>query len=171
MTPLSLDFKQSTRRGRLSGYVLAALAIAFMADAGLRYQSLLKEVARTETRIAANEAVPAPALSAPPVSTEEYTYAQDTVRRLSVPWQALFRALELAHTDRVVLLAIEPDVENGTLSVSGEAPNYLGVLTYVASLAGQESLRQVHLVRHDIGRDAAKRAVSFAVSANWKEAR
>jgi hypothetical protein len=105
------------------------------------------------------------------LSAEEYAFARDTVRRLSTPWTTLFQALEAAQTERIALLAIEPDVENRTLSVSGEAKDYLGTLTYVANLADQKTLARVHLARHEVRRGPQQRPVAFTVSAAWKEER
>lgn len=157
--------------------VLAGAAIALAAHAGLSYRALRTEVGLKEARLFAKRTA-APqraqlaaqaAAQAAPLDTQEYAFARDTVRRLATPWDDLFLDLERAHSDRVALLAIEPDAENRTVRVSGEAKDYLGTLTYVANLAGQKTLTRVYLARHEIRRGPQQRPVSFTVSAAWRE--
>lgn len=174
MERLELDYLRAGWRRLAAVYLLAAVAIACAAYVSLSYRTLRNDIAIKEARLAKRGAMaiqePA-AAAAPPLSTEEYAFARDTVRRLSTPWTTLFQALEAAQTDRVTLLAIEPDVENRTLGVSGEAKDYLATLTYVANLADQKTLARVHLARHEVRRGPQQRPIAFTVSAAWKEER
>jgi hypothetical protein len=172
MRTLQLDYRR--RRGpRLAAYVLAAFAVAFAADGAVHYRALERDLALKEARLAGRMHLrkqnPAPSISRP-VNPEEYAFARDTVRRLGTPWEALFQALEASQIDRVALLSIEPDVENRAVSISGEARDYLAVLTYVAQLGDQGALSRVHLVRHE-NRRGGPRPLAFTVSASWKEDR
>lgn len=151
--------------------VLAGIALAFACDVGIGYVSLRAEVAQKEARLAKAPAyvqdAPAPARA---VSPEEFAFARDTIRRVATPWQRLFGALEAAQTERVALLSIEPDSEGRTVSVTGEAKDYLATLTYVGHLNQESALKRVHLVRHE-ARDGSERPVLFTVSAAWKHVR
>lgn len=169
MRRLELDFQRSRRP--LAVYALVVFAMAFAADAAMHHANLEQEARARETGMArrlARTAEPA-AVELPAASAEDYTYARETIRRLTTPWNVLFHALEQAHTDRVALLAIEPDAENRTVSISGEARDYLSAVTYVARLSGQDSLRRVHLVRHEKQRGSPQRPIAFTASASWKE--
>lgn len=168
MSALELDFLRR-RRPRWAGFVLLAAAVAFAADVGLTYRQLHADVVRMESRLAiAPAAAPAASLRAPEAG--EIAFARETARQLSIPWERLFAALEAAHSERIVLVSIEPDAQAGTVSVAGEARDYLAALTYVANLGEQQTLRRVHLVRHETMR-GGPRGVAFTVSASWREER
>lgn len=103
------------------------------------------------------------------VGAEEIAFARETVSRLSTPWQSLFGAVEAGHTDSVALLSIEPDADARTVTITGEAKDYLAALSYMASLAQQQALRRVHLVRHETLRGGSRRPLAFTISAGWEE--
>jgi hypothetical protein len=172
MRPLELDLLQPRRRPGWASYVLLAIALAFAIDVGVSYRSGLEDVARKESLLAMRE-THAGESSRKTAAThpEELQFARDTVRRIAMPWAALFRALEAASSERIALLAIEPDAQNGTVSLTGEAKDYGAVLTYVAQLSDRESLRKVHLVRHEVRSNDPQKAISFSVSASWMEGR
>src|SRR5207237_182849 len=138
---------------------------------GLRYRNVTKEIEVKELRLAkARSYTPErkDAVSSP--STEEYAFARQTASRLSVPWNELFLALEASATEQVALLAIEPDIENRTINISGEAKTYLAALTYVARLSEQgRVLANVRLFSHEIKAKAPERPVAFGISATWAE--
>jgi hypothetical protein len=169
MRRLELDLHRPPRRSRLAVFVLAAFAVAFVADTALRYRDLKDGIAERETRIAARGGARHVSASAS-MTADEVAYARDTLGKLVTPWDRLFRALEAAQSERVALLAIEPDAANRTVSISGQAKDYLAVLTYVARLADQGTLGRVHLARHEVDRKAGG-AVIFTVSASWKDSR
>jgi hypothetical protein len=171
MRPLQLDYLKSTRRSRLALWLLTAFAIGFAADTAWRYREVLAEIASKEVQLAkANASRPhaVNAAAAPAVSTEEIAVARETVRKISLPWNTLFQALEAAKTDRVALLAIEPDAESRTVVLSAEAKDYPAALAYVATLAEQKGIARVHLSRHEAKQSASPRPVAFTVSAAWK---
>jgi hypothetical protein len=172
MRRLALDYA-SARHFPSVPYVVLAAAIVVLGDSGLRYRALQAEIKAKETRLAQAKTRPLVAkMSLPPVGADEYAFARQTASRLSMPWERLFRALEAAATDRVALLAIEPDIESRTVIVSGEAKDYLAVLSYVASLADRhDAFSKVYLQRHEIRAGGSERPVAFSVSATWLERR
>lgn len=174
MERIELDLLHTDRRARWPAVALLAIALAFAGDLLRTYRSLDTELSAKEMRLAAADAA-APkrvrAALAAPISAEEYESARATVRRLSTPWGKLFQALEAAQSDRIALLAIEPDAESGTVSLSGEAKDYLAVLSYVTTLEDQKDLKRVHLARHELKQAARDRPVAFTVTAAWRERR
>lgn len=173
MNRLELDFLRTRRPPAWASFVLLALAMAFAGDIGWSYRNLSADVEQIEARLAASSSLERNArpTSIRPIAREEYAFARETVRWLSTPWERLFGALEGAQTVHVALLAIEPDAENGTVSLQGEAKDYFAMLTYVARLGEEKALRRVHLVQHEMRRGAPQRAVAFTISASWKEGR
>jgi hypothetical protein len=173
---LELDHLRKTPRPARVSWLLLAIALAFAADVGSTYVRTRMEVeGRTATLARLSGARPAreaaASVSAGPLSREEFGAAQDTILRLSMPWDNLFRALEAARSDDVALLSIEPDAGSGSVSITGEARSYPAALTYVAWLSHEKTLKNVRLAKHEIDRNDARRPVSFTISADWKELR
>jgi hypothetical protein len=170
---LELDFLRRGRRAGWASWTLLALALAFALDVGRSWQALRTEVARKETQLAAR-AGDRPRgdlirISNRPPREGELLSARDTLRRLSLPWNALFGALEAAQTEGTWLLSIEPDVQNGTVTLSGEARDYLAALSYVANLQRQKALAGVHLVKHETKQNEQQRPLAFTIAASWRE--
>lgn len=171
MKRLELDFIRTRRPAGWAAWTLLAVALAFAADLGYAYFTLRDAVARKEARLAALGETPrAEAMLKVTnrlVKEEELAAARDTIRRLSIPWDNLFQALESSLGDKVALLAVEPDVANSTIMLSGEAKDYLAALSYVANLKQQSQLSEVHLVKHELRQNDPQRPVAFTVSASW----
>jgi hypothetical protein len=163
MKRLEINFCATRRASAWTGRVLLAIACAVCLDAGLSYHGLARSVAEGEAGVARR----APAGRAPKATPQEIAAARETVQRLSLPWDELFRALESAASERVALVSIEPDTRAGTVTISADGKDYLAALTYVANLSRVEGLDAVQLVRHEQKANDPQGPVSFAVSAAW----
>jgi hypothetical protein len=174
MRPLDLDFRAARPASPWAGRLLLVLAVAFVADAGLTYQRHSQALGEAQARLARLEpgaARPSALVRTAVAAPEEIAIARETVERLSLPWDKLFSAIEAAASDRVTLLGIEPNPRAGTVLITGEGKDYLAALGYVLNLSRIDTLRAVHLVRHEQRERDPQRAVAFAVSATWKEAK
>jgi hypothetical protein len=180
MRSLELDFLRSGNRPGWAAWTLLAVALAVALDLGRSWYVLKEEIARKEARLAAHTGqarrsdlirVSGQRAAPPPARNGELAAARDTLRRLSIPWDTLFGALEAAQTERAALISIEPDAGSGTVMLTGEAKDYLTALSYVANLEQQQALGRVHLARHEIRQNDPQRPVAFTISASWKERR
>jgi Fimbrial assembly protein (PilN) len=180
MRRLELDFLRSGRQPGWAAWTLLALALAFALDLGRSWYVLDREIARNEARLVAHAGparqsdllkVSSRNTAPSPIREGELAAARDTLQRLSVPWDALFGALEAAQTERASLISIEPDAGGGTVTLTGEAKDYLAALSYVANLEQQKFLSRVHLARHETRLNDPQRPVAFTISASWKERR
>lgn len=175
MKRLELDFRKTRPASPWAGWVLLAIAVAFAADLGMSYYSVREAVGWKEARLArlGPQASGGSRTGTPPrsISAEEIAFARETIRRLSVPWDELFRALESTLTDKVALLAIEPDPRSGTVVISGDGQDYVSTLDYVTKLGRTDVLSHVHLVKHELRQNEPRQPVGFSISASWKEAR
>lgn len=173
MRPLDFELLAGRARSGWASWVLAALALAFVADLGRSWHALRGEIAWREATLALRTKAPRDAqllkVTSHPVREGEIAAARDTIRRLSVPWDSLFSALEWAQTEGVSLLSIEPDVQSSTVTITGEAKDYLALLSYLANLKKPKTLTRVHLAKHDMQQKAPQRPISFVVLASWKE--
>jgi hypothetical protein len=172
---LDLDFRKTRPASPWAGWVMLAIAVAFTADLGVSYYRVREASGWKEARLArlGPQASGANRAGTPSrnISAEEIAFARETIRRLSVPWDDLFGALESTVTDKIALLAIEPDPKSGTVVISGDGQDYVSALDYIAQLGRTEVLTHVHLVKHELRQDEPRQPVGFSVSASWKEAR
>ena len=165
--PLGFDFAAGGATSRVWGWVLLAVAAAFVADVVRSQVSLQGEVARLERRLAAAKRTPYEAPAGRPVAApEEFAAARAVVARFARPWPELFSSIEAVRVEDVALLSIEPDAAAGRVIITGEAESYLAALTYVAQLSMQPGLTRAHLARHEV-KTEQRRRVSFSVVADW----
>jgi len=143
------------------------------ADCAVQYRALRADMAAKEWALARGASLRVPSRGPTlRLDADEYAFARETIRRIATPWDQFFEALEDARSDRIALLSIEPDVDSGTVSVSGEAQDYLAALTYLAQLAEQRRLARVHLVRHELkGVAETHPPLAFTISAAWRDPR
>jgi hypothetical protein len=174
MQRIELDFRRTRRAAPWAGWVLLALAAFFIADISHTYLAARQALASAETRLAKVDRAPdgaRPGKRARGATPEEITAARDTYQRLATPWEQLFGALESAATERVTLVAVEPDARSGTVKISGEGKDYPAVLDYVVKLRATPTLAGAHLVKHEARQDGPQPSIAFSVAAAWGEAK
>ena len=170
MQELDLDFRRTRSAPPWTGRVLLAVAIAFTVDVGITYYSVRQAVAQKELRLGKAGRTLGPAGASQGIAPDELVAARETIQRLSRPWNNLFGALEATASEKVALLAIQPDANAGTVVISGEGEDYPAVLAYVAALGGARTLSGVHLVQHEL-RENERQRVSFSIAASWGRTR
>lgn len=175
MRRLELDFHRIRPASPWAGWLLLAIAVAFIAELGLSYLSARDALAQKQQRLAelgqpAGIADRTGARSQR-ISAEEIAFAGETIQRLSMPWDNLFTALESTASADVALLAIDPDPASGTVVISGEARDYLAALSYVLELRRARTLSHVHLLKHELRQHDPQRPVAFSISASWRGAK
>ena len=169
MQTLDLELSRG-QRPRAIAYALLATAIAIAAEVGMRYRDLKHEIQTKQTRLATTASRTDMIPAVPRATTEEFQFARQTARRLSLPWDALFAALEDAASDDVALLGVEPDVANRTVVLSAEAKDYLAALSYVAALSERRTtFGSVRMLRHE-RRHGPQPRMLFTVVATWPPA-
>jgi hypothetical protein len=164
MKSLELDLLPR-RRIRPVVWLMLLAGLVLCADAALRMAGLNETIASAGAPVLRPHGASAARLD--PVLAREWRSAEQAVQRLALPWDELFGRVEAASYERVALLAIEPDVNKRELSITGEAPDYLAVLTYVARLGEPGMLTDVHLVRHEVRQDEPRQPLRFTVAARW----
>lgn len=164
MKPLDLDLLER-RRIRPTLWLMLLGGALLCGDAVLRVTDLNAAIAAAGLPEAGTG--PAAMARLDPALARELRSAELAVQRLALPWDQLFGRVEAAAYERVALLAIEPDVGKHELSISGEALDYLAVLTYVARLSEPGVLKDVHLVRHEVRQDDPRQPLRFTVAARW----
>jgi hypothetical protein len=165
MKRLAINFSRNRRSPRWVSPLLMAVALAFVADVAYSSLKTVREVREAEVALAKlDHRSFRPARNATP---EEIAQARETLARLATPWDRLFQALEQAASEKVALLAVQPDPKAGTVVISGDSKDYLAALTYVLNLSRADALDRVSLSRHETKKDG-KPGVEFSVQAAWK---
>ncbi len=170
MQAVRLDFLQPARRGG-NGFVLLVLAVvaAFAVVSsldGLRREAELLESQAAKLERTRRGLVPANV----PVDEsmqQELRRGNEVIDQLALPWDRLFRAVESAATDRVLLRSIAPDAKAGTVQISAETADPEAMFDYVRRLEQDGRLSRVYLLQHQRERRNVARPIRFVVSASW----
>jgi hypothetical protein len=172
MRAVHLDFLQSPSRGG-NGVALLLLGVATAFAAFLFLNDLKREVELLESQAASLERR---ARGLAPVDAridqslqQEILRANEVIDQLALPWDRLFRAVEGAASDQVVLRGIAPDAKAGTVQISAETADPEAMFDYVKRLEQQNGLSQVYLLQHQRERRNMARPIRFLVSASWMQ--
>ena len=170
MRALALDFKQAPRQWSALGLVvlvIGALALSYVANSerNLTGQIELAE-ARLDRLAKRGKIQPAQPVDSEQLQTD-IRQANDILQQLSLPWDALFNAVEAKREQEIALLSIQPNVDKRVVRITGEAKNFEALLAYMRYLEASKTLRQVYLTSHEVRSQDAEKPVRFALSANW----
>jgi Tfp pilus assembly protein PilN len=175
MKELMLDY-QPNRQFPMIGTILLVLAFFVLFLIGTGYQSLAATVSSLEANVKRTTVSQDPnglsrrtAKQNPTQLAKEVSNANEVLRKLSVPWEDLFRAVELSGGNKVTLLALEPEIENRQVKIRGETRDYKALLNYVTRLQSQPVLGSVYLQSHQIQLQDSEKPVRFSIVATWQE--
>ena len=166
MKRLDLDLAP-TRRHSIVPWVVLAAALVLAADAAYRHAELSAALDEAQARLQRRVPAPQRPLVLDPNAARDFRQAEQVIGRLTLPWDALFRAVEGAVDKRVALMTIEPDARKGEVVLGGEAADYAAVLGYMERLSSPDLLKGVHLVRHELREDQPGHPVRFTLVARW----
>jgi Tfp pilus assembly protein PilN len=69
----------------------------------------------------------------------------------------------------VALLAMQPNLQNRQVRISGEAKNLEAVFDYARRLGTSALLDQVYLTEHAVKTEQAQKPVAFSLVAQWTD--
>jgi hypothetical protein len=173
MKRIDLDYGKNRHA---SGWMLLSFGIFLSAITAGSYLSLVDDVGRWESATGPSTAsikVDSAGIRSDSEATRlqrEVDEANSVIRRLSMPWNELFRAIEDSAIDKIALLSVQPDSNQRILNLSGEAQAYDDVLTYVERLDASGALAKARLVTHEVKAGDPQHPVAFAVTARWRVA-
>jgi Tfp pilus assembly protein PilN len=176
MHALRLDYQRSNRPFPWPGLIVLAAGLAALAAIAGLYQDTRASVARWEarhdqaTRVAGMSAHKRQPLGreAQRIQALEVEHANSVLHELALPWDALFRAVESSADKNVALLALEPDLRKGTVTISAEAKNFDAMLEYARQLGQRDVFASVHLQHHLIQQADPQHPVRFSLLAVWR---
>jgi hypothetical protein len=176
MRALRLDYQRRTRPGSWPGLGMLLSALVALLLTGGYYHRLGESIERWESRVAHEERlVSHRARAMRPASAEaareqalEIQHANQVLRRLSLPWDALFRAVESSGGKNIALLSMEPDLRKGAVTISAEAKDFDAMLEYVRQLGKREVFGSVLLQSHQVQQADPQKPIRFSLRAVWK---
>lgn len=172
---LDLDFIQApffslTKFSWLSLFLLAASLVVALVT-WQTYQANRAEYLGLEAKLAEfnlqKQRKPAIKQALVSIQPEQLKQLQETINTLTIPWNALFEAIEQSDYKDIALVSLEPNSQKQQVVMTGEAKNLQVALAYIAQLENQPVLSQVFLQKHSIDEANTSKPVSFAVIAKW----
>lgn len=166
---LHLDYQRAAGGLPWAGAVLLVVALGLLAWIGSDYLGISRQAARLESRVVqmvqTHPRLQKEKLTAAEARDreQEVRRANEVLRRLSLPWDRLFQAVESASGKEVALLSIDPDLEKGVVKISGEAKNLAAALEYIQKLEKQEMFGTVYLQSHQLQRQDPEKPVRFTL--------
>lgn len=176
MRPLGLNHQASGHTAlRAPATALLLLALAGNIAGGLYYADLSeqRESAReSAARNASGRGTPGTMSGAGRRAADqlqaELARANDTARALSVPWDAVFGAIEVASSADISLLALDPMPDKKMLKLHAEARNMAAVLAYLRALAAGPVFSAVSLQSHQVQQADPNHPVRILVLVEWR---
>lgn len=177
MRSLDLDLIARRSAARLLGGVFLLWAVGAWGYALYEYRGLnakaeiMEAKWRSLHRASRRENMPAEPRDAAEREKRqaEVRYANNIVRRFSLPWNGVFEEIDASVGDDVALLSVEPDTEKRELRVAAEAKDFNAMLDYIGRLQAGRFFRDSHVISHQIQQQDPQRPVRFMLVATWAE--
>jgi len=177
MRTLNLDYCHRTPLLTATGLLWMLLGLTMLGAVLAEYTQVRNALARQEDRIdTLNEDVNRKVKARERLVSEakhrepELKEARAVLRRLAIPWENVFAALEGAtrvHRNRIRILGLQPDAERSLVLLTGEADDLGDLMDYLERLGSSGALRRARLVNHRIHVDLPRRPVRFTAVAEW----
>lgn len=177
MRALQLDYQRAYKPVPWLGLGILVVALIGLAVMFGYHQTLNQQITFWERkvehieRLSIHRALVSRPLTEQAARTQrlEVEQANQVVRQLGLPWNALFNAVETSGGQSIALLSLEPDLHKGTVKISGEAKDLNALLNYVKLLSMREEFGSVMLQNHQIRQDDPEKPVRFSLLGHWKE--
>lgn len=166
---INLEFHPSRLTASPSGWRLFSFSLLLLVFLSYRYVDLYNEQQKIQSEVARTSAVMQEARNqaSDPKILDNLQNAAGVIEQLSFPWNKLFVALESASTNDVALLAVQPDLQVGHITLQGEAKNWSAMVAYLRGLNRQQFFTSVQLTSHQIQQNDPQKPVRFVLQCTW----
>lgn len=171
MRALHFNFAPSRGRPYLRLFILAA-SLVLLAYVGWLYVAASAAQRSADARLAqlgvaplSNAKLPADERIINAGNSDDIAYERSVVDRLSVPWDALFKEIEMSVDSSVVLLSVESNLGRGTVSLIAEARSLTAMIDYARRLRAGTMLQEVQIQSHKLLAQDSLRPVRFVINA------
>ena len=105
------------------------------------------------------------------ITPERARSVNDAIRRLNLPWDAIFTALNAAVSPQVALLSLEPDASAGVVRLTGETRSTESMLVLQRRLEQQPGIASAVVTKHELLVNSPGAPVRFWIEARWETPR
>lgn len=152
----------------VAGWVVLGMGGIFLVASLVGYRILFLETktvqARIETLRRPQAGAARPILGSSEVVANEIKAVNRAIGRLSVPWGDMFRAVEEAKIDGIIVLSLKPNLQRGEIRIVGEADDFRMITAFVGELTSPGRLYRARLATHEL---RAGGQVYFDVVGEW----
>jgi hypothetical protein len=154
-------------------WMLLALSLIAVAGCVVAANELRRQIAQATSELATLQpsAAREERKTAGSIARERARSVNDAIRRLNLPWEAIFAALNAAATRQVALLSLEPDPSAGVVHLMGEARSTEALFSLQRRLEGQAGIASALVSRHEVQGDRPGAPVRFSIEARWETPR
>jgi Tfp pilus assembly protein PilN len=174
----AIDF--AARRWRVTGAawlllalmaIVAATWVTVAADLRRRLAQAGSELAALQRTQARATAAQERSVRTGAITPERARSVNDAIRRLNLPWDAIFSALNTAASSQVALLSLEPDAAAGVVRLTGETRTTESMLALQRRLGQQSGITSAVITKHEVKVGSPGAPVRFWIEARWETAR
>jgi hypothetical protein len=170
MRPLRFNFAPKSGQPYIA-YAFLTAALVLASYTGWRYVTAATAQTAADARLSGGVS----ALSegthesvAKPSAGDDLAYERDVSDRLTIPWDALFREIELSVDDEVILLGVESNSGRGTVSFIAEARSLHAMIAYARRLRAGNLLYEVEIKSHKVMVADSLKPVRFVVNSRLR---
>jgi Tfp pilus assembly protein PilN len=176
MKYISLEYaNHKSQRSKVGGITILFTSLALaaymahgyagLADSLERLQAQQDRIKHRQAAVSSVNQSTVPAV--PPALRSEVEESNRVMRQLGLPWDDLFSAIESTPREHVVVLSIQPDAEQASVTISAEAKEASDIANFVYALGESDVLKGAHLVSHQVKTQDPQKPVGFTVTATW----
>jgi hypothetical protein len=175
MRTLTLDYQATHPKSRLGmvlllgGMALLIMVLASYREARQEVVLLQAKLAKTQGLAEKRERRQDSERAGGTNRGEEIAVANTVINRLSLPWNDMFSAFEMATNRDIALLDIVPDVDKRSVVVTAETKHTDLMIDYLKRLEQSGMLNDVLLQKHEVQLKDPEQPLRFVISASWKE--
>lgn len=174
MKPVRLDYVSPHSFYKHSGsMMLLCLALAFSAYLAYRHaeaseklealQAQLEKSERRQTSMSHRNDT----FAISPALRSEVEQGNRVIRQIGLPWDELFETIESIPHDYVAVLSIQPDAEDGSVTIAAEAESAADIVEYIEAINESGVLNDAHLMNHQVKTQDPQKPIGITVTATW----
>ncbi len=169
----NLDFAlDRAARRQWRNVLLGIMGLTFGLQIGIaawRWQSLqtTREALVSHQRQQTGKRTRSDAAELSPDQLKAAVAVQAMLNSLAVPWETLLRAIEAAHTQRILIDAVQPHAEDGSVTINVKCADFDALAEFMKRLTQQGELSDVTLVS-EARPENATNSLQAMISAKWR---
>lgn len=164
---LNIDF--SGKRQSTTGWAVLLVMLVIAATVMVTWESTqtFLEYQQSTQALAGARLQAKPSIAT--ISPKQIDAINRVIRQLNLPWKELFAAVEGNLSERIALLALEPDASNRILRINAEAKSPEDMMDFVGAVEKEGLFLSATLIRHEINDSDRNRPYRFALEASWRD--